>query len=194
MIPIPPQYRILAACILAAVLVAAGFGAGWTAQGWKSDKALADEKASHNEQVRQSLKAERDGLASVLAEERALRTTAEDAANELRNRKDLDRNAADLSGELRRMLDANRRQAPSWSCADGSTARPAAGAASGAAAGMVPPQSDRGRLLEESATGFAAMAQHSMACDAAHRALTDYYDKARARLQRLGEAGRTIDP
>ena len=193
MIPIPPQYRILAACLLAAALVAAGFGAGWTAQGWRADARVAEVNETHNEQVRQSLKAERDGLATVLAEERALRTTAEDAANELRARQDLQRSAAGASAELQRLLDDARRRPATWSCATGAAARPAGGTAPGAAAGVVPDQPDRVGLLEESATGFVAMAQHAMACDATHRALTAYYDEARARLKRLGEAGRTIE-
>lgn len=193
MIPIPPQYRALAVVLLAAALFAVGFGSGWTVQGWKSDKALADEKASHNEQVRQSLKAERDSVIGVLNEERGLRKAAEEAANELRARQDLQRSAAGATTELQRLLDDARRRPPAWSCATSAATAPASGTAPGAAAGVVPSQPDRIGLLEESATGFVAMAQHSMACNAVHTKLTELYDKLYARAKRMGETGRTLE-
>lgn len=193
MIPIPLQYRALVIGLLAAALFAVGFGSGWTVQGWRGDKALADQKAAHEEQVRKSLKAERDSVIGVLNEERALRAAAEEAANELRARQDLQRSAAGATSELQRLLDDARRRPPTWACAPSSASTPASGTASGSAAGVVPSQPDRIGLLEESATGFVAMAQHAMACDATHRALTAYYDEARSRLKRMGETGRTLE-
>jgi hypothetical protein len=174
--------------------VAIGFGGGWTVQGWRADKALADQKAVHEDQVRKTLKAERDNLTGVLNEERALRAKAEEAAHELRERQNLhQRSAAGASAELQRLLDDARRRPAAWACAPSATAAAASGTAPGTAAGVVPSQPDRIGLLEESATGFVAMAQHAMACDATHRALTAYYDEARARLKRMGEAGRTLE-
>lgn len=191
---IPPQYRLLAVIGLAAALFLGGAAGGYTWRDMSAKADIAELKADQAELITKAARAERDGVAAVLQIERSLRSQAEEAANALRARTDLGRNAAGLDAELQRLREQARSRPPAWSCTGGATAGPAAGASASAASGVVPPVSDRVGLLQESATGFAAMAQHSMACDARHRTLTDYYNQARERLRRMGEAGRTIDP
>jgi hypothetical protein len=190
---IPPPYRLLAAGLAALALVAGGFAAGWTFQGWKSKAAIAAVQANHNEQVRQAVKAERDGLASVLAEERALRADMEGQADAARQ--DLAATAAavaviaterdGLRGDLRRYSAAR-------ACTPGAAAGPAAGSPAGTSAGVVPADV-RDQLLDEAAAALGELAPALDSARTRHAACVGIWNQARERLKRLGEAGRTVD-
>ena len=190
---IPPQYRLLAAGIAALALAGAGFAAGWTFQSWKSSAVLAEVQAAHAEQIRQAVKAERDGLASVLTEERALRTQSEGIAHETRQRLDaVDTAAAGLAGERNRLRDELRRHAAASACATGAASSFAAGSGAGPAAGVV---SGGGihDMLDEGAAALEVLAPALERAREKFIGCRDTYNQARERLARMGAAGRTIE-
>lgn len=190
---IPPQYRLLAVAGAALAVAAAGFGAGWTFQGWKSSAKLSQVQAEHSAQVRQAVKAERDSLASVLAEERALRAQSEGIANDARQRLDaVDAAAAGLAGERDRLRNDLRQYAATRTCAPGAAAGLAAGSNPRPAAGLVPGDV-RDELLDQAAEALGQLAPALDTAHAKHTACAAVYEQARARLKRLGEAGRAVD-
>jgi hypothetical protein len=190
---IPPPYRLAAAGLAALALAAGGFAAGWTFQGWKSKAAIAEVEANHNEQVRQAVKAERDGLASVLAEERALRADMEGQADAAR--KDLDAAAAAvavLAGERDGLRGDLRRYSAARACAPGAASGLAAGSPAGTPAGVVSGDV-RDQLLDEAAAALGELAPALDSARTRHAACVGIWNQARERLKRLGEAGRPVE-
>lgn len=190
---IPPQYRLAAAIAGAAALAVASFGAGWAVQGWRLGTEIADLKAEHAEQVRRAAKAERDNLTRVINEERAAREDAERTADAERTRAAAAAAVvADLSGQSDRLRDDIRRYSAARSCAPGATPAVAGRGAAGPAAGVVPGDV-RDLMLDEAAEALRVLAPAADTARAKHAACVAIYDAARARLKRLGEAGRTIE-
>jgi hypothetical protein len=190
---IPRPYRLLAVGIAAAALAAGSAAAAWSVRGAYAEKDLLLAKADYDEKVRESLKAERKNLEGVIIVERAIREDVEGTANAERNR------AAAAEAALARLdagrdglLNDLRRYSAARACPAGPAASAAGGTAAETTAGLVSGDV-RDELLAEGRDAVRQLAPALDAAKADHADIVALWNKARERLKRFGEAGRTLN-
>jgi hypothetical protein len=190
---IPGPYRLLAMGIAAAALAAAGFGAGYKLRGVSADRDINALQAEHSQAKFNLAQDAKQKLEGAIAVERAVREDVEGTANDERTR------AAAAEAALSALRaghdgvrDDLRRYSAARACTTGAAATAASGSATGTSSVVV--HADvRDDMLDEAADALRVLAPALDTARSRHADCVAIWDQARARLKRLGEAGRSLE-